>query len=114
MLYRQFKVLSIVFFNIFLKIFKATQKRKISSKYLKHILLHFLYNRYVNFESAYMLHFGCQISQRLTSKKISGHSFAVMTLPPENPEQEKRARFEIDFVNQMLEPKEKKIDLPVD
>lgn len=61
-----------------------------------------------------MLHFGCQVSQQLRAGKSSGHSFAVIAMPRENPEQEKRVRFEIDFINQMLEPKEKITDLPVD
>lgn len=59
--------------------------------------------------------FGMQVSQSIGAvRKVQGHTFPFAKLPPENPEEEKRIRFEIDFLNQMNEPKEKKSDLLVD
>lgn len=60
--------------------------------------------------------FGVQISQGIEAigKCQKCHSFSDTELPPENPEEEKRIRFEIDWLNQQSEPKERKLDLPVD
>lgn len=60
------------------------------------------------------LQLGCGIEAVNRSLKKNCHNFRIAELPPENPEEEKRIRFEIDFFNQMNEPKEKKSDLLAD
>ena len=59
---------------------------------------------------------GLQTSMTMAeaTKKRSGHRFASVELPPENPEEEKIQRLAIDWQNQHNEPKERQSELPSD